>query len=157
LGRGKARVGGAVRRRAAPFACALDAGGARPQLARLRFEGVGVALLTGDPGEMSLTVPAEWAPHRAMWLGFPSHAELWEDDLAPAQAEVAALARVLAGPGGERVRLMTATAEGEAEARRLLDDAHGVEIVPARFGDIWLRDTGPIFARGEGGPTAQAF
>ena len=56
---------------------------------------------------MSVTVPAEWAPHRAMWLGFPSHADLWEDDLPAAQAEVCALARALAGPGGERVRLMT--------------------------------------------------
>ena len=39
---------------------------------------------------MTPTVLAEWASHRAMWLGFPSHAELWEDDLAPAQAEVLA-------------------------------------------------------------------
>ena len=55
---------------------------------------------------MTLTVPAEWAPHRAMWLGFPSHADLWEEDLEPARQEVAALARALAGPGGERVRLL---------------------------------------------------
>jgi agmatine deiminase len=92
-----------------------------------------------------------------MWLGFPSHADLWEDDLAPAQAEVAAMACALAGPGGERVRLMTATPEGEAEARRLLGDVSGVEIVPGRFGDIWLRDTGPIFARDEHGLVACAF
>ena len=94
---------------------------------------------------MSSVVPAEWAPHRAMWLGFPSHAELWEDDLAAAQAEVAALARALAGRGGERVRLMTGHPDGEAAARRLLGDVAGVEIVPGLFGDIWLRDTGPIF------------
>ena len=94
---------------------------------------------------MSFTVPAEWAPHRAMWLGFPSHAELWEDNLAPAQAEVAALARALAGPGAERVRLMTGSAQGEADAHALLVDVAGVEIVRAAFGDIWLRDTGPIF------------
>ena len=94
---------------------------------------------------MSFTVPAEWAPHRAMWLGFPSHAELWEDNLAPAQAEVAALARALAGPGAERVRLMTGSAQGEADARALLGEVAGVEIVPGAFGDIWLRDTGPIF------------
>ena len=97
---------------------------------------------------MTLTVPAEWAPHRAMWLGFPSHAELWEDDLAAAQAEVAALARALAGPGGERVRLMT----GSARARRTPRRAAGrrrraSRSSPAPFGDIWLRDTGPIFAR----------
>jgi agmatine deiminase len=106
---------------------------------------------------MSLTVPAEWAPHRAMWLGFPSHAELWEDDLAPAQAEVAALARALAGPGGERVRLMTGSAAGAEEARRLLGQAAEVEIVTGAFGDIWLRDTGPIFARSQQGLVAQGF
>jgi agmatine deiminase len=94
---------------------------------------------------MTVTVPAEWAPHRAMWLGFPSHAELWEDDLEPAQAEVAALARALAGPGGESVKLLTGSPEGEAAARALLGDIQTIEIVPGRFGDIWLRDTGPIF------------
>ena len=98
---------------------------------------------------MTFTVPAEWAPHRAMWLGFPSHAALWEDDLSAAQAEVAALARALAGPGGERVRLMTGHPDGEAAARAMLGDVAGVEIVPGRFGDIWLRDTGPIFAGGK--------
>jgi agmatine deiminase len=95
---------------------------------------------------MSFTVPAEWAPHRAMWLGFPSHADLWESDLDAAQAEVAALARALAGPGGETVKLMTGHPDGEAAARRLLGDVPNIEIFPGRFGDIWLRDTGPIFA-----------
>ena len=106
---------------------------------------------------MNVTVPAEWSPHRAMWLGFPSHAELWEDDLAPAQAEVAALARALAGPGGERVRLLTGSPEGEAAARATLGDVAGIEIVPGAFGDIWLRDTGPIFAKAGEGLTAQGF
>jgi len=107
---------------------------------------------------MKVIVPAEWAPHRAMWLGFPSHEELWQDDLPAAQAEVAALARALAGPGGERVRLLTGSPAGEADARRMLGDVAGVEIVPGAFGDIWLRDTGPIFARDAGGGLqAQAF
>jgi agmatine deiminase len=93
-----------------------------------------------------------------MWLGFPSHADLWEEDLGAAQAEVAALARTLAGPGGERVRLLTGAPQGEADARRLLGDADGVEIVPGAFGDIWLRDTGPIFTRTETGEMqAQGF
>jgi agmatine deiminase len=106
---------------------------------------------------MTLTVPAEWAPHKAMWLGFPSHAQLWEDDLPAAQAEVAALARALAGPGGERVRLLTGSPEGEADARRLLGDVGGIEIVPGAFGDIWLRDTGPIFLRDREQPQARSF
>ena len=104
---------------------------------------------------MTVLVPAEWAPHRAMWLGFPSHEDLWEEDLPQAQEEVAALARALAGPGAERVRLLTGSPAGEADARRLLGDVAGIEIVPGRFGDIWLRDTGPIFAKQGGADIAQ--
>jgi agmatine deiminase len=84
-----------------------------------------------------------------MWLGFPSHAELWEDNLAPAQAEAAELAKALAGPGGERVRLLVCGDAAEMSARRLIGGAAGIELVRGQFGDIWLRDTGPIFT-GEG-------
>ncbi len=105
---------------------------------------------------MIAPVPAEWSPHRAMWLGFPSHAELWEDDLEPAQSEVAALARALAGPGKERVRLLVCGDDAEDAARLLLDDAD-VEIVRGQFGDVWLRDTGPIFVERDGAFGAQAF
>lgn len=96
---------------------------------------------------MNRIVPAEWSEHRAMWVGFPSHGALWQEDLAPAQAEVAALARALAGPGGERVRLLVDGDEAEAAARALLAGVVGVEIVRGQFGDVWLRDTGPIFVK----------
>ncbi len=102
-------------------------------------------------------VPAEWSPHRAMWVGWPSHAELWEENLEPAQAEVEALVRALAGPGRERVRLMVGTAEAVEPARTRFDGVGGVEIVPARFGDVWLRDTGPIFAAGSRRASAFRF
>lgn len=99
---------------------------------------------------MTRTVPAEWSPHRAMWLGFPSHEELWKEDLRPAQRECADLARALAGPGGERLRLLVDGETAERAARALLDDT-SVEIVRGLFGDIWLRDTGPIYFKD--GPT----
>ena len=94
---------------------------------------------------MTLAVPGEWAPHAALWLGFPSHGDLWEDNLEPAQREVAALARALAGPGGERVRLLVAGEGAANAAAALLGGVAGVEIVRGDFGDIWLRDTGPLF------------
>jgi len=109
---------------------------------------------------LTLSFPAEWAPHRSIWLGFPSHPELWEDNLVPAQAEVAALAKALAGPGGERVRLLVRGETAYNQASALLGDTSGVEIVRGLFGDIWLRDTGPIFVeRGEEGQeiVASAF
>jgi agmatine deiminase len=100
---------------------------------------------------MSRIVPAEWAPHKAFWLGFPSHADLWAEDLETAQGEVAALARAMAGPGRERVRLMVHGDAAEAAARALLDGLPGIEIVRGLFGDVWLRDTGPIFVKAEEG------
>jgi len=102
---------------------------------------------------MTLTVPPEWAPHRAIWIGFPSHAELWEDDLEAAQGEVGALVRVLAGAGGERVRLMVDGEAAAGTARALIAGVAGVELLRGHFGDIWLRDTGPIFV----GAAAAAF
>jgi agmatine deiminase len=80
-----------------------------------------------------------------MWVGFPSHADLWEDDLAPAQAEVEALARALAGPGGERVKLLVHGETAMDTARTRLGDVDNVDLVAAEFGDVWVRDTGPIF------------
>jgi agmatine deiminase len=80
-----------------------------------------------------------------MWVGFPSHADLWEDSLETARDEVAALARALAGPGGEQVKLLACGAEAVDAAGERLGDVDGIEITPAVFGDIWLRDTGPIF------------
>ncbi len=84
--------------------------------------------------------PAEWAPQRALFVGFPSDGALWEDDLAPAQAEVAALARRLHAT--VRVHLLASDADAAATARGLVPGAT-VHQVP--FGDIWLRDTGPLF------------
>lgn len=102
---------------------------------------------------MSRIQPAEWALHDSVWIGFPSAADLWLEDLEGAQAEVVAFANaVFAGGKGEAVRLVCANAEAEAAARALA--APGIEIVAAPFFDIWLRDTGPIIVSDNGQPLA---
>jgi agmatine deiminase len=106
---------------------------------------------------MSLRFPAEWARHRAIWVGFPSHAELWGDDLALAREEAAALARALAGPGGERVRLLTTGEESVLAAKTLTNGEPGVEVVRGFFGDVWLRDTGPLFLKRDEAVVAAGF
>lgn len=89
-----------------------------------------------------LVQPPEWAHHKAVWIGFPSHPELWGDDIAPAREEVAAFARAVhAGGRGERVLLVAADDEAASAAHKHAPFAH---IVVEPFGDIWLRDTGPI-------------
>ena len=103
---------------------------------------------------MTTPPPAEWAPHDAVWIGFPSHVGLWEDDLAPARAEVAAFAHAVhAGGRGERVMLVAADDAGRDAARELAPQA---DVVVEPFGDIWLRDTGPIL-EGSGGAVAFRF
>ena len=99
--------------------------------------------------------PPEWAPHRFVWIGFPSHADLWEDDLEPARAEVAAFARAVHADGaGEDVRLVAAD---PASARAAAELAPFATIVQEPFGDIWLRDTGPIILKGGGSRSAASF
>src|SRR5688572_30160543 len=84
----------------------------------------------------------EWAPHQAVWIGFPSHAELWVDDLAPAQAEVTAFAAAVDASGkGEAVWLVAANAEAASRARAAAPFA---KVIVEPFGDIWLRDTAAI-------------
>lgn len=92
---------------------------------------------------MSFRQPAEWAAHDWVWIGFPSHAELWEEDLEPAREEVIAFARAVhAGGDGELVRLVAADDESaEAAATRA---GAGIAVDQVPFGDIWLRDTAPI-------------
>ena len=100
-----------------------------------------------------ISVPAEWAPQKAIWTAWPADPDQWDGDLATPRAEVAALVRALSP--SNRVRLLVAGAEAGASARAALGNT--AEIVPARYGDIWLRDTGPIFARSERGPAALRF
>lgn len=97
----------------------------------------------------------EWAPHQAVWIGFPSDPELWLGDLKPAEREVAAFAEAIHANGaGEQVWLVAAN-EGAAEnARRLSPFA---EVIMEPFGDIWLRDTGSIVVGSGASRHAQGF
>ncbi|ARS29015.1 agmatine deiminase family protein [Sphingomonas sp. KC8] len=100
--------------------------------------------------------PPEWAAHDRVWIGFPSHAELWQEDLEPAREEVVAFARAVDADGaGERVVLVAAD-KASAKAALAMAGA-SVDVVTAPFGDIWLRDTGPIIVHGGGVPTALDF
>jgi len=90
-------------------------------------------------------MPAEWAPHEAVWIGFPHLAEEWAGHIDAARRDVAAFANAVHDGGrGEEVRLVVNdTAQAEIAAR--LVEA-GVLILVQSLGDIWLRDTGPIIA-----------
>ncbi|MET0545849.1 MAG: agmatine deiminase family protein [Caulobacterales bacterium] len=94
--------------------------------------------------------PGEWAARRTLWTAWPSHEHLWGEALGQARAEVGAMVMALAmpspatgAPQGDRVMVLAADAASAKDAEAALGRAAHVVIEP--FGDIWLRDTGPIF------------
>ena len=110
-------------------------------------------------------MPAEWAPHDAVWTAWPHDPEQWLEGLeAPRRALMQMVAAIVdldpgtGAPRGERVELLVRGAGDEAAARELLGPAAGgVRFRPTRYGDVWLRDTGPIFLTRPGELAAARF
>ena len=104
----------------------------------------------------ALRLPAEWEPHDACWTAFPWDIDLWGEHLGAAQTEFADFMAALAPH--EPVRLLVPNAAIEAEALALLGTRHpDLRCVTLPFGDIWLRDTGPIFVLQGGTPACACF
>jgi agmatine deiminase len=93
-------------------------------------------------------MPAEWAEQDWIWIGFPHDPELWLDDLLPAQEQIAAFANAVA-ESRQAVRLVVRDAANEMRARSLVSGA--VTCERHAYGDIWLRDSGPLVIFDEAG------
>ena len=93
-----------------------------------------------------ITMPPEWAPQEWLWIGFPHDPDEWPQVLEPAQEQIAAFANVVADHG-QAVRLIVRDGASDARAGALCSAA--VHRERRAFGDIWLRDTGPL-VRGDG-------
>lgn len=104
---------------------------------------------------MTARQPPEWAPHDATYTAWPAHPDLWLDNLEPARAAVAAMVAALAE--GEDVRVIVADDAAEASARAALGGIARVSFERCPYGDIWLRDTGPIFLSDRRGLSAASF
>jgi agmatine deiminase len=104
----------------------------------------------------SFRMPAEWAEHDAVWTAWPHDPDQWLEGLdAPRRSLMAMCAGIVdldnGTPRGERIELLVRNAADEAQARELLGPAAaGVRFREAVYGDVWLRDTGPIFVARDG-------
>ena len=108
-------------------------------------------------------MPAEWQLHDAVWTAWPHDPDQWiEGVAAPQRALMAMVAAIVdlegSRPRGERVELLVRDGGDEAAARALLGPAAaGVRFHHLRYGDVWLRDTGPIFVTRPGELSAVQF
>ena len=101
------------------------------------------------------TMPPEWAPQDWLWIGFPHDAEEWPEVLPHAQEQIAGFANAVA-ESGQEVRLLVRDAANEARAKALVTGA--VTLERRTYGDVWLRDTGPlIVADADGERAARRF
>ncbi|BAK67667.1 putative peptidylarginine deiminase [Sphingobium sp. SYK-6] len=102
---------------------------------------------------MSLLMPPEWAPQERLWIGFPGDPAEWPAALPAAQSQAAAFASAVAD-AGQPVTLLVRSEADLATARSLAAPAVTVQHLP--FGDVWLRDTGPLGILGPNGARALA-
>ncbi len=104
---------------------------------------------------MRWSFPPEWHPQDWLWIGFPHDADEWPGFLEAAQAQIAGFASAVA-ESGQEVRLLVRDEANEAVARKLCSGK--VKLEQRRFGDVWLRDIGPlVLCDGAGGRLARRF
>jgi agmatine deiminase len=95
--------------------------------------------------------PAEWDKHDAVWLAWPSAANLWETNLKFAQAEFTSFCEAIADRDpktgsnrGEQLNILVPTQAAALDAEKALRHL-SPKFFRIAFGDIWLRDIAPIF------------
>lgn len=103
------------------------------------------------PAADRFRMPAEWEPHQATIMAWPTRTrrEFWGDRFGQAEREYAAVARAVAR--FERVIMVCDPAQ-ERDVRGSCGDA--VEVLPIPIDDSWTRDNGPIFVRDDEGRLA---
>lgn len=91
------------------------------------------------------SMPPEWHPQDWLWIGFPHDPVEWPGYLARAQEQMAAFASAVA-ESGQDVRLLVRDETNRARAAELCSAK--VQLETRRYGDVWLRDTGPLVVAG---------
>jgi agmatine deiminase len=96
-------------------------------------------------------MPAEWAPHQATLMEWPTitRTAFWGALFDRAKADWATMANAVAA--FEPV-VMVVDPEQASEARSMCGE--GVEILPIPIDDSWMRDNGPIFVTDANGGVA---
>jgi len=103
-------------------------------------------------------MPAEWDPHAAVWTAWPWDPDQWGEGLEAPRTSLAAMTAAIVDvgldgvPRGEQVELLVRPADEPGARAALGPAAAGVRFHHVPYGDVWLRDTGPLFLTRPGVP-----
>lgn len=105
------------------------------------------------PAALGFSMPAEWEPHEATWLGWPHNPTDWPDKLDTIRWVYGEMVRKISP--GEVVRMLVSSRIEEKLARRYLTragaDVRRVEFIVHPTNRGWTRDSGPVFVRRRAG------
>jgi agmatine deiminase len=106
--------------------------------------------------EHNYRMPAEWSPHAATWIAWPHNPEDWPNKFQPIPWVYCEIVRWLSSV--EDVHILVNDASAEKRATNLLR-RQGANLArlhfhPWRTDRVWLRDSGPIFAKNPQGQIA---
>jgi len=97
----------------------------------------------GDLGHWRM--PDEAHPHRRTWMAFGANEAIWGAALVPqVRIDLARIAQTIAE--FEPVTMLAPPGDLDL-ARDLVGSS--VELIAAPIDDLWMRDTGPVFAKGD--------
>jgi agmatine deiminase len=113
-----------------------------------------------SPKEAEYSMAAEWQPHEAVWLAWPSHKSLWQENLKSAQDEFKSFCMAIADVDpmthkarGEKLNILIPDTKYKGDAEDALNGLP-IKLFTIPFGDIWLRDTAPLFLNHKSGHLA---
>lgn len=101
--------------------------------------------------DTTMRMPPEWHPQDWLWIGFPHDPVEWPGFLGRAQEQIAAFANAVA-ESGQEVRLIVRDEANAARAAALCSAK--VKLETRTYGDVWLRDSGPLVVMDEAGNRA---
>lgn len=109
-----------------------------------RGEGIGEGI--GDDDQRTWRMPEEGEPHKRTWMAFGASEAIWGAELLPeVRRNLVTIAQTIAQ--FEPVSMLVRS-EDIDEARGLVGPT--VELIEAPLDDLWMRDTGPVFVKGNG-------
>jgi agmatine deiminase len=104
---------------------------------------------TFTPAQLGFSMPAEWEPHEATWLGWPHNATDWPGKFAAIPWVYGEMVRKISA--GEIIRLLVRHQAEEKLARRVLQrtgcNLKKIQFVVHPTNRGWTRDSGPIFVK----------